>query len=212
MKDFIKLDFNPHIVRSQLRELRYLLDKNKSLSEKDDILPFFRDNHQLSAFIGSYHPKINRFNRLAFEYDIFGDFTADLVIGDSIKKSYCFVEFEDAASNSIFVSRSGKNTPEWSSRFEKGFSQILDWFWKLDDLEKTDAFEDRFTARNIDYMGLLIIGRNEHLEPREKKRLEWRQKNLILNSKQVYCMTFDELYDDLLFRLEKYQLAAEVDN
>ena len=105
-----------------------------------------------------------------------------------------------------------QNTPEWSSRFEKGFTQILDWFWKLDDLEKTDAFEDRFTARNIDYMGLLIIGRNEHLEPREKKRLEWRQKNLILNSKQVYCMTFDELYDDLLFRLEKYQLAAEVDN
>lgn len=92
MKDFIKLDFNPRIARSQLRELRYLLDKNKSLSENDDILPFFRDNHQLSAFIGSYHPKINRFNRLAFEYDIFGDFTADLVIGDSIKKSYCFNE------------------------------------------------------------------------------------------------------------------------
>jgi hypothetical protein len=47
MKDFIKLDFNPRISRSQLRELRYLLEKNKSLSENDDILPFFRDNHQL---------------------------------------------------------------------------------------------------------------------------------------------------------------------
>ncbi len=29
---------------------------------------------------------------------------------------------------------------------------------------------------------------------------------------RVYCMTFDQLYDDLLFRLENYQLAAEVDN
>ncbi|MDD1432506.1 hypothetical protein MEO93_09655 [Dolichospermum sp. ST_sed3] len=51
MKDFIKLDFNPRIARSQLRELRYLLDKNKSLSENDDIMPFFRDNHQLLVLI-----------------------------------------------------------------------------------------------------------------------------------------------------------------
>ena len=148
---------------------------------------------------------------MAFEYDIFGDFSADLVIGDSLKKAYCFVEFEDAASASLFVSKQGKSTPEWSPRFEKGFSQIVDWFWKLDDLEKTDAFEDRFAARNIDYMGLLIIGRNEDLKFREKKRLEWRQKNLILNSKHIYCLTFDELYEDLLFRLEKYQFAAEID-
>jgi hypothetical protein len=67
------------------------------------------------------------------------------------------VEFEDAASKSIFVSKSGKNTPEWSSRFEKGFTQILDWFWKLDDLEKTDAFEDRFTARNIRPLAQLFL-------------------------------------------------------
>ncbi|HCA97100.1 MAG TPA: hypothetical protein DEP38_21515, partial [Cyanobacteria bacterium UBA9226] len=64
------------------------------------ISPFFRERHHLSAFIGSYHTNINRFDRLAFEYDIFGDFTEDIVVGDFVGKAYCFVEFEDAASNS----------------------------------------------------------------------------------------------------------------
>jgi hypothetical protein len=211
MKNFLQLEFEPRICRSQLAELQQLLQSKESLSERDDILPFFRERPHLSAFVASYHPQINRFDRVAFEYDLFGDFTADLVVGDSIKKSYCFVEFEDARHNSIFL-KSGRNTPEWAPRFEKGFSQIIDWFWKLDDLEKTDDFENRFNGRSIDYMGLLIIGRNEYLEPREKKRLAWRQRNLIVNSKHIYCLTFDELYDDLSFRLNKYQFAPHVDD
>lgn len=212
MKNFLSLDFEPRSCRSQLAELQQLLQSKPSLSERDDILPFFRKRHHLSAFVASYHTKINRFDRVAFEYDLFGDFTADLVVGDSAKKSYCFVEFEDAKPNSIFETKVGKSSPEWSSRFEKGFSQIIDWFWKLDDLEKTDDFENRFNGRTIDYMGLLIIGRNEYLEPRERKRLNWRQQNIILNSKHIYCLTFDELYDDLLFRLNKYQFAPQVDD
>lgn len=211
MKKFIPLEFEPRVCRSQLAELQQLLQSKQSLSERDDILPFFRERHHLSAFVASYHPQINRFDRIAFEYDLFGDFTADLVVGDSVKKSYCFVEFENANSKSIFVAKSGKSSPEWSPRFEKGFSQIIDWFWKLDDLEKTDDFENRFNGRSIDYMGLLIIGRNEHLESREKKRLVWRQQNLIVNSKHIYCIIFDDLYDDLSFRLDKYRFAPQVD-
>lgn len=48
------------------------------------------------------------------------------------------------------------------------------------------------------------------MQLREKKRLAWRQQKLIV-SKHIYCMSFDELYDDLLFRLNKYQFAAEDD-
>jgi hypothetical protein len=212
MKDFLKLELEPIICRSQLAEFKQLLQSKKSLSERDDILPFFRQRLHLSAFVASYHPQINRFDRVAFEYDLFGDFSTELVVGDSVKRSYCFVEFEDAAPSSIFVAKPGKNTPEWSSRFEKGFSQIIDWFWKLDDLEKTDDFENRFNGRSIDYMGLLIIGRNEYLEPREKKRLVWRQQKLIVNSKHIYCITFDDLYEDLLFRLDNYRFAPQVDD
>jgi len=211
MKDFIEFEFQPRICGTQLAEFQELLRK-PSLSERDDILPFFRNRPHLSAFVASYHPQINRFDRIAFEYDIFGDFTADLVIGDSVKKAYCFVEFENADFNSIFVNKPGKSSPEWSSRFEKGFSQIIDWFWKLDDLEKTNDYENRFNSRSIDYMGLLIIGRNEDLKFREKTRLVWRQQNLIVNSKHIYCITFDDLYDDLSFRLDKYPFASQVDD
>ncbi|RUS96172.1 hypothetical protein DSM106972_088430 [Dulcicalothrix desertica PCC 7102] len=207
MKNFINIDFDLSICRSQLAEFQALLQSKKSLSEKEDILPFFRDRVHLSAFLASYNIKISRYDRLAFEYDIFGDFTADLVVGDSVTKSYCFIEFEDARPNSVFVKKTGKYSPDWSPRFEKGFSQVVDWFWKLDDLEKTDDFESRFDSRNIDYIGLLFIGRTEYLEVKEKKRLAWRQQNLVVNSKHVYCFTFDELYNDLLFRLNKYYLA-----
>lgn len=211
MKSFLQLDFNPSICRAELAELKQLLESKRGLSERDDILPFFRERHHLSAFVGSYHPKINRFDRIAFEYDLFGDFSADLVVGDSLKKSFCFVEFEEAASNSIFISKAGKSSPEWSPRFEKGFSQIVDWFWKLDDLQKTEDFENRFNSRSIDYMALLIIGRNEDLQSRERKRLAWRQQNLLVSSKHIYCLTFDELYDDLSFCLDKYMFAPRVD-
>lgn len=211
MKEFVKINFDPAICRFQLEEFKELLEQKKPLSEKNDILPFFRERIQLSTFIGSYHRNIERLNRVAFEFDIFGDFTTDLAVGDSRKKSYCFIEFEDARSNSVFVSKAGKYCPEWSPRFEKGFSQIIDWFWKLDDLERTDDFENRFGSRRIDYVGMLIIGRNHDLEPREKKRLVWRQEHLVLNSKHVFCLTFDDLYNDLLFRINKYYRIPETD-
>ncbi len=204
MKEFAKVNFDPVICRFQLEEFKELLQQKQSLSEKNDILPFFRERTQLSVFLGSYHKNIERLNRVAFEYDIFGDFAADLVVGDSRKKSYCFIEFEDARPNSVFVSKTGKYCPDWSPRFEKGFSQIIDWFWKIDDFERTDDFENRFGGRRIDYIGMLIIGRNDYLEPRDKKRLVWRQEHLVLNSKHVYCLTFDDLYNDLLFRINKY--------
>lgn len=104
MKEFVKVNFDPAICRFQLEEFKELLEQKKPLSEKNDILPFFRERIQLSAFIGSYHKDIERLNRVAFEFDIFGDFTADLAVGDSRKKSYCFIEFEDARLNSVFVS------------------------------------------------------------------------------------------------------------
>ena len=55
-----------------------------------------------------------------------GNFLSDLVVGDSVTQSYCFVEFEEAAPTSLFVSKPDISTPEWSPRFERGFSQIVD--------------------------------------------------------------------------------------
>jgi len=126
MKKFSQIAFELATCRQQLSEFHKLLQDYQFLLERDKILPFFRERWYLSAFMGYYHRKISRYDLVAFEYDLFGDFVCDLVVGDSVKKSYCFIEFEAAAVNSIFVSKPGRNTPEWSSKFERGFSQIVD--------------------------------------------------------------------------------------
>jgi len=212
MKSFSQLDFDPRICLQQLEEFKQLLQSRQSLSERNDILPFFRERQHLSAAVGFYNPDIIQPSQIAFEYDMFGDFASDLVVGDSVSKAYCFVEFEDAAPNSIFVSKAGKNTPEWSPRFEHGCSQIVDWFWKLDDMERTEDFENRFNGRAIDYIGVLVIGRNENLELRERKRLAWRKKKLLVNSQHIKCITFDELYENSLSRVSQYEFIFRGDS
>ena len=142
MKTFIRFRFDLKRCRTELDEFKKLLDNHPTLDERRDILPFFREREHLSAFIGSYFaPSIENSDRLAFEYSLFGDFFCDLVVGDSARGVYCFVEFEDATPTSIFESRGQKATLEWSSRFERGFSQIVDWFWKLDDMRGTIEFK-----------------------------------------------------------------------
>ena len=116
MKNFSAFEFKPISCRRELAELQKILQSGRALSESDDILPFFRKRQHLSASIGTLHPRIVRTDLIAYEYDIFGDFAADLVVGDSVTKAYCFIEFERADQNSIFVTKQGKNTPEWSPR------------------------------------------------------------------------------------------------
>ena len=37
-----------------------------------------------------------------FEYPFYGDFAADLVVGDKAGKRFCVIEFEDGRKDSIF--------------------------------------------------------------------------------------------------------------
>jgi hypothetical protein len=149
MKTFEPLAFDPARCRKEVGELRTWLARRPLLDEARHIRPFFRKRRQLAAFIASYSPNVIRFDRLAFEYPLFGDFTCDLAVGDSVKRAYCFVEFEDAGPGSLFVKQGKKATREWSARFDHGCSQIIDWFYRLDDLKKSDAFAARFGARSI---------------------------------------------------------------
>ena len=70
-----------------------------------------------------------------------------------------------------------------------------------------EIFPNRFRSSKIDYMGLLVIGRDESLDLNERRRLEWRRQNTVVNSKHIHCLTYDELCEDLGFGLEKYQLS-----
>ncbi len=57
---------------------------------------------------------------------------------------------------------------------------------------------------NVEYSGLLVIGRNSALKPGERDRLRWRQQNVLVNSRKVECVTFDDLHSDLTRKLKRY--------
>ena len=133
------------------------------LTERGDLLPFFAAREQLIALLGTYNPRIENPNQIATEFDIFGDHTADFAIGDSREQQYCFIEFEDAVKTSIFKKKAGKSTLEWSERFDHGCSQIIDWILWLENQKHTISYTQRFGVGEIQFVGLLVIGRDQHL-------------------------------------------------
>ena len=206
MAALISLSLSKTQVKADLKALRALLDdpKKPDLHERNDILPFFKDRPHLCAFMGTYNPNIVDYKRisLAREFDIFGDHIADLAVGDTSNHEYCFIEFEDASENSIFK-KAPKLTPEWSVRFEHGFSQLVDWILWIENSKGTSAFVNRFNAHSIRYNMLLVIGRDKHIGNQGlKDRLNWRTDQVVVASKKFNCITFDKLYEDLSQRLE----------
>ena len=85
MKQFKSVTPSKSQAKNELKEFKALLnDPTKpELSERDDILPFFAAHERLIALMGTYNPYIERFDRIATEFDIFGDHTSDVAIGDS---------------------------------------------------------------------------------------------------------------------------------
>ena len=204
MKELRPLRFDPVTCRNELEELRGMLASGTDVAERSELLPFFRRSVQLSAYIGVYSPQITHSDLVAHEYSLFGDFTCDLVVGDSRRRAYCFVEFENAAVDSIFTLRGTRHAPAWSRRFEQGFSQLVDWFWKLHDARGSTEFLHRFGATFPRVTGLLVIGRSTAMEVREQERLQWRADRVLVDSRPILCITYDQLLADLGERLASY--------
>jgi hypothetical protein len=205
--------FSPHHLdlgacRAQVGELRVLLQSAAEIDE-GTFNQFFRARTHLSALIGLYNPAIARFDLLAWEYRLFGDFQCDIVVGDSITKAFTFIEYEDAQSNSLFVKHGAKATREWSPRFDHGYSQLVDWFYIIRVMTDTPDMEAQFGKRSIDYTGVLVVGRDQYMDAGERLRLDWRREYMVVNSKKIICVTYDQLLDDLTFRLDSYALASK---
>ncbi|MCU0450369.1 MAG: DUF4263 domain-containing protein, partial [Bernardetiaceae bacterium] len=189
--DHFAFDFAQYL--KELAELGALLQANPQLSEQKQILPFFAARRHLAAQIGSLAPRLVHADKLAFEFDVFGDFTADLVVGDSQKNRYCFIEFEDATEESLFVKRGKKFKPEFSPRLEHGISQLIDWSYQLDVHQHSPMLEERFGKARIECVGLLIIGRSQYLTPALAHRLAWRAEKTVIDSRPIHIHTFDEV-------------------
>jgi hypothetical protein len=202
MKEFLDITFNRTDYLKELQDFKDLLDRKDELSENADILPFFRARPSLCSQIATIYPRILQTTKIAYEYDLFGDFNSDVVVGDPSTRTYCFIEFEDAKKRSLFEKNGAKYKLEFSRRFEHGYSQIIDWFCKIDGLQNTDSLLDRFDTRRIDYEAILVIGRSKFLTKAERERLDWRIKHVLVNSKHINCFTFDELYETLKTRFE----------
>jgi Domain of unknown function (DUF4263) len=207
MTPFRTISLKRSSAKKDLNDFRDLLNSKPALREIDDILPFFRSHEHLSALMGTYNPNIIDYKniKIAFEFDIFGDHIADLAVGDSKNNQYCFIEFEDASETSIFKKKP-KATPEWSPRFEHGFSQLIDWILWIENHRGTPAFSSRFNASSIQFVVLLVIGRAGHLATQGLcDRMIWRSEQVVVASRKVNCITFDKLYDDLATRLEVFK-------
>ncbi|MFM7440063.1 MAG: Shedu immune nuclease family protein [Snowella sp.] len=201
MKILTKHSFDANNCRREWNELVQLLAQNQTLSEKKHILPFFKQRRALSIFISEFFPKIKKPDFFAHEYEIYRDFIADLVIGDSTTHHYLLVEFEDGKPGSIFVKKGNKSTPDWSPRIEAAFSQLVDWLWKLEDMRSTADFQNTFGSRSATFEGLIIIGKDMNLAPQEIDRLKWRMDRTRIDSKGISCLSFNQLSEELNFYL-----------
>ena len=201
MPDVRKVVLDADKCRAEINGLGHLLASKADLSETGDIQPFFRSHDQVSAFLGTYAPEIGPAPDIIFESPIFGNFRADLIVGNISECAFCLVEFEDGRANSIFR-KTNRDLTEWSSRFEHGYSQIIDWFALLDDVKKTDLFKETFGQGYVRFSGMLLVGRDSSFTgDYDKRRLAWRTDNVVLSSQPVFCLTFDELHRKLDSRL-----------
>jgi hypothetical protein len=203
--------FDPAQFRLELASLDSLLQSNRDLSEAGDIQPLFTVCKHLSAYMGTFFPNLGPATELAFQFPFFGDFKADLILGNKSKGEFCVVEFEDGGQDSIFKKQPTRGSPEWSARFEHGFSQIVDWLFNLADYKGTHGFAKTFGDGHIRFSGLLVIGRDSSLDDAKRSRLRWRSEKVLIDSHPVSCITFDEVYTDLLNRFLLYSAASKLE-
>src|SRR3954451_18938760 len=176
-----------------------------------DIPPLFKASKHLSGFLGTFAPDIGPATDLAYESPFFGDYRADLLVGSKSAAHFCVVEFEDGGPDSIFKNQPNRPNPEWTARFEHGFSQLADWFFNLDDYKKSHGFTKTFGYGHVSFTGLLIIGRSASLDDMKRTRLRWRSDKVLIDSNAVICVTLDDVYEILRRRYALYKAAASLE-
>lgn len=210
-KNLEMIAFDPSRFEKELKAFAALLQSKPDLSERDDIQPFFKKSKHLTAYLGIFSSTIGPATELAFEYPFFGDFSADVLLGSKKAGEFCIIELEDGRRDSIFKKGGGRANPEWSARFEHGFSQLVDWFYHLDDFKGSKGFAKTFGYGHIKFMGMLIIGRSAGLDDTQRNRLKWRSEKILIDSHPIIFLTLDDLHALLQTRFTLYRAAAPLE-
>jgi antiviral defense system Shedu protein SduA len=96
----------------------------------------------------------------------------------------------------------------WSGRFEHGFSQLVDWAWRLaEEGGKSAAYQRIFGKADATIHLLLIAGRDADLSESDHARLRWRAKNCWFGAFRMTCLTFDGVLETLRRRLQIAQVS-----
>ena len=211
MKDFHTIAFDPQKCSQELDEFRKLLDSKDILSEQDDLQPFFERSLHLTSYVGTtFGLNIGIARQVAYQFELLGDYSADVVIGNR-ERQFCWVELENGDPKAVLAKVADRATKEWGRRLEHGFSQLVDWFYLLDDFKNNDRLQRNFGYGHIDFVGLLLIGHTRGLDDHDIRRLRWCTRKVIIDSHPIICMTFDQLYHDLKDRLDLYSAAFKLE-
>lgn len=168
--------------------------KAKNAHSEKELVKYLSKCPNIICSIHNLCTSVHENNKYAFEFPIYGDYSCDCLITDSNSKQYCFIEFEDAKEKSIFERNGKKATLDWAKRFEHGFSQLVDWFWKMDCCKSDPSFILQYGI-NPEFIGLLIIGRTSYLSSIEEHRVKWRQHNISIGGKLIHIFTYDMILD-----------------
>jgi hypothetical protein len=215
----LEYQFNIQACEKQLQEFQAFLQNNIAIRETGNygLQQFFSERPDLILLLGYWHfglepvfykPEVSLFSN---------EFRADFIVADRQRKKFVFIEFEDATENSIFKPKSKQSSTsntsyEWSSRYEHGVSQVIDWYYRMDDYERTHKFEEYFGHPQISYTGLLVIGRDQFLQQAGlMRRFSWRSHKTIINSKPLHYMTFDQLFEESVEKLSTLKVSNRLD-
>jgi len=203
MKTFVRIRLDRNALFTELDELQAFLAAKSQAKERRDIIPFFKARKNLCAALGMTNSAVEVPDRWATELDLFGDFTCDAASGDSKTNAYTLVEFEDAQKYSVFTRLTqGKTMKRWSARFEHGFSQLVDWAWRMSaDGGSSTAFRRVFGDNDPTIHLLLVVGRDADLTKDDLTRLRWRANNTALGVFRMSCFTFDGVLQSIRRRM-----------
>jgi hypothetical protein len=203
MIEMIGLKLDLRQAHADLAALDKLLTDNEQLEETGPggLQEFFTSHpHLLLLMSRAFCPGLLPAAYLP-ECSVVQEFRADYAVANEDRSKFLFVEFEHAKKDSIFATKvktKANQSYQWAKTFEHGFSQVLDWYFRLDDYQRASKIEEHFGAPKIDYVGILVIGRDQFLKKTGlSQRFEWRRKYTVINSQHLHCFTFDELAREL---------------
>jgi hypothetical protein len=186
-----------------------LMRPRTGLRERDHILPLFRRSVHLAAYLGYANNNLVLPNLLGIERELLA-FRCDIAVGDSRTGQFTLVELEDASAESIFrpLSRT-RAFPQWSSRYEAGFSQLVDWAWRIEqERQPSVTLQPIFGTTNLRIHYLLVIGRDHWLDDAAGARLDWRRRHNGIQGELTTIWTYDYFLGFVQRRMAEVRAAS----